>query len=96
MKKKHIIWIVIAAVVLVAEPYRMQRLTSFLDPWHDPYGSGYQLIQSLIAFGRVSIGLRGTVNAGDARHQLKYEPVSEHGRPGKRSFWPKPGPAFDL
>jgi cell division protein FtsW len=40
------------ALVAVAEPYRVARLMSFLDPWSDQYGSGYQLTQSLIAFGR--------------------------------------------
>lgn len=42
-----------AAVVLVLiSPYRMARVTSFLDPWADPLNSGYQLSQALIAFGR--------------------------------------------
>lgn len=41
-----------AALLVVLEPYRMQRLTSFLNPWNDPYGTGYQLTQALIAFGR--------------------------------------------
>ncbi len=34
------------------EPYRMQRLITFLDPWADQFNSGYQLTQSLIGFGR--------------------------------------------
>ena len=34
------------------EPYRVNRITSFLDPWADPYGTGYQLTQSLMAYGR--------------------------------------------
>ncbi|MBA5839163.1 cell division protein FtsW, partial [Morganella morganii] len=44
----------VAAVVLliIAEPYRMRRVASFLDPWEDPFGSGSQLTQSLMAFGR--------------------------------------------
>lgn len=42
-----------AAVVLVlVSPYRLERVTSFLDPWADPLDSGYQLSQALIAFGR--------------------------------------------
>ncbi len=42
-----------AAVALVLiSPYRMARVTSFLDPWADPLNSGYQLSQALIAFGR--------------------------------------------
>ncbi|KAE8176717.1 cell division protein FtsW [Photobacterium carnosum] len=40
------------AMLIAFEPYRMRRVTSFLDPWQDPYGSGYQLTQSLMAFGR--------------------------------------------
>ncbi|WP_261874751.1 cell division protein FtsW [Vibrio rarus] len=38
--------------LILIEPYRMKRVTSFLDPWEDPFGSGYQLTQSLMAFGR--------------------------------------------
>lgn len=41
-----------AALLVWFEPYRLQRLTSFLNPWNDPYGTGYQLTQALIAFGR--------------------------------------------
>ncbi|MGV6826048.1 MAG: putative lipid II flippase FtsW [bacterium] len=51
----------VALVVLVlTSPYRMERVTSFLNPWADPLGSGYQLSQALIAFGRgewVGVGL---------------------------------------
>jgi cell division protein FtsW len=61
----------LAAVAMVVEPYRMQRLTSFLDPWHDPYGSGYQLIQSMIAFG--TGGLFGT-GVGQGVQKLFYLP----------------------
>ncbi|MEZ2744187.1 putative lipid II flippase FtsW [Halopseudomonas bauzanensis] len=42
----------LAALLVLFEPYRLQRLTSFLNPWNDPYGTGYQLTQALIAFGR--------------------------------------------
>lgn len=38
--------------LVVASPYRLNRLTAFLDPWADQFNSGYQLTQSLIAFGR--------------------------------------------
>ncbi|NWF38258.1 putative lipid II flippase FtsW [Mariprofundus sp. NF] len=61
----------LAVVVLIAEPYRLQRLTSFLEPWNDPYGSGYQLIQSMIAFG--SGGLVGT-GVGQGVQKLFYLP----------------------
>jgi len=40
------------ASLAVSSPYRMQRLTTFLDPWADPFNSGFQLTQSLIAIGR--------------------------------------------
>jgi len=50
--------------VLVAAPYRIQRLTAFLDPWADPLKKGYQLSHSLIAFGRgewLGVGLGSSV-----------------------------------
>ncbi|MDI1353024.1 MAG: putative lipid II flippase FtsW [bacterium] len=40
------------ACLAISSPYRVARLTAFLDPWADQYNSGYQLTQSLIAFGR--------------------------------------------
>lgn len=40
------------AMLAVLSPYRWQRLVTFLDPWADQFSSGYQLVQSLIAFGR--------------------------------------------
>ncbi len=61
----------VAGIAMVAAPYRMQRLTSFLEPWSDPYGSGYQLIQSMIAFG--SGGLFGT-GVGQGVQKLFYLP----------------------
>lgn len=48
----------------VSSPYRMARLTAFLNPWADQFNSGYQLTQSLIAFGRggwLGVGLGGSV-----------------------------------
>jgi cell division protein FtsW len=50
--------------ILIAAPYRLQRLTAFLDPWSDPLGKGYQLSHSLIAFGRgewFGVGLGSSV-----------------------------------
>lgn len=38
-------------VLIIIEPYRLQRLYAFLDPWSSPQGEGYQLIQSLYALG---------------------------------------------
>lgn len=54
----------VLAVIAIAEPYRMRRLTSFSDPWADPFGSGYQLTNALMAIGRgewSGIGLGGSV-----------------------------------
>ena len=51
-------------LLAVASPYRMQRLSGFLDPWADPYASGFQLTQSLIAIGRgewLGVGLGNSV-----------------------------------
>ncbi|MGM0535916.1 MAG: putative lipid II flippase FtsW [Pseudomonadota bacterium] len=54
----------LGALAAVAEPYRMARLTSFVDPWADQFASGYQLTQALIAFGRghwLGMGLGNSV-----------------------------------
>lgn len=57
VKLRHFLLLAMAAVaalalVAVTSPYRMQRLITFLDPWADQFNTGYQLTQSLIAFGR--------------------------------------------
>ncbi len=57
--------------ILVAAPYRLQRLTAFLDPWSDPLGKGYQLSHSLIAFGR---GEFFGVGLGASIEKLLYLP----------------------
>ncbi len=54
-----------------AAPYRVARLTAFLDPWADPYVSGYQLTQSLIAFGR---GEWFGVGLGQSVQKMLYLP----------------------
>jgi cell division protein FtsW len=53
-----------AYLLIVTSPYRMERMTSFLNPWADPYNSGFQLTQSLIAIGTggwFGTGLGGSV-----------------------------------
>lgn len=63
---------VLAMVALaLASPYRMQRITGFLDPWADPFNSGFQLTQSLIAIGR---GEWFGVGLGDSVQKLFYLP----------------------
>jgi cell division protein FtsW len=50
--------------LIIFSPYRMQRVTSFMDPWADPYGKGYQLSHALIAFGRgewLGVGLGASI-----------------------------------
>ncbi|MCW8879501.1 MAG: putative lipid II flippase FtsW [Kangiellaceae bacterium] len=61
----------ILGLIAVSQPYRLQRLMTFLDPWSDPFGSGYQLTQSLIAFGRGSIWGQGL---GNGLQKLEYLP----------------------
>ncbi|MFC3551550.1 putative lipid II flippase FtsW [Lysobacter cavernae] len=54
----------VLAIIAIAEPYRMIRLTSFLDPWKDPFNSGYQLTNALMAVGRgewLGVGLGASV-----------------------------------
>jgi cell division protein FtsW len=58
-------------VVAVSSPYRLQRITSFVNPWADPYDSGFQLTQSLIAIG--SGGWFG-VGLGASVQKLFYLP----------------------
>jgi cell division protein FtsW len=50
--------------LVIFSPYRIKRVTSFLDPWADPYGTGYQLSHALIAFGRgewLGVGLGASI-----------------------------------
>ena len=62
----------IATIVLaITSPYRMNRLTGFLDPWADPFNSGFQLTQSLIAIGR---GEWFGVGLGNGVQKLFYLP----------------------
>ncbi|MBC7002472.1 cell division protein FtsW [Photobacterium sp. BZF1] len=59
------------ASLIYFEPYRWRRVTSFLDPWDDPFGSGYQLTQSLMAFGRGEWLGQGL---GNSIQKLEYLP----------------------
>jgi len=61
----------IMGLLAVSSPYRLARITSFLDPWADPFNSGFQLTQSLIAIG--SGGWFGT-GLGGSIQKLFYLP----------------------
>ena len=59
------------ALLAVTSPYRMARLTAFVDPWADPFGDGFQLTQALMAFGR---GGWFGVGLGESVQKLFYLP----------------------
>ncbi|MGA1371350.1 MAG: putative lipid II flippase FtsW [Pseudomonadales bacterium] len=63
------------AALAVFEPYRMQRLISFTNPWSDAFGNGYQLVQSLIAFGRGEVFGLGL---GEGIQKLDYLPEAHN------------------
>jgi cell division protein FtsW len=76
VRMMHILAIGLAAlgallVLVVSEPYRVKRLLVYTDPWADPYNSGFQLTQSLIAFGR---GEWFGVGLGNSVQKLFYLP----------------------
>lgn len=61
----------LAIALLYAEPYRIKRLQAFLDPWADPKGAGFQIIQSLLSFRSGGILGRGI---GDGQGKLYFLP----------------------
>lgn len=65
----------VGAIVLLTliSPYRMDRVTGFLNPWADPFDSGFQLVQALIAFGR---GEWFGVGLGASVQKLFYLPAA--------------------
>lgn len=65
------VFVVLGAVLIITQPYRLKRVVSYLDPWEDQFNSGYQLTQSLIAFGR---GDWGGVGLGNSVQKLFYLP----------------------
>lgn len=63
--------VLVLAILAVSSPYRVERLTTFMNPWANAYASGYQLTQSLIAFGHggwLGVGL------GHSTQKLFYLP----------------------
>ncbi|MEY4825738.1 MAG: Bacterial cell division rane protein [Cyanobacteriota bacterium] len=63
---------VVGTISILANEYQRLRVTSFLDPWKDPQGNGYQLVQSLLAIG--SGGVTGT-GYGLSTQKLMYLPI---------------------
>ncbi|HEY0332607.1 MAG TPA: putative lipid II flippase FtsW [Stenotrophomonas sp.] len=73
MSMPIVIGLPVFAFIAILEPYRLRRITSFLDPWADQLGSGYQLSNALMAVGRgewLGVGLGGSVQ------KLNYLPES--------------------
>jgi cell division protein FtsW len=61
------------AALIIFEPYRLRRMTSFMNPWEDQLGAGYQLSNALMAIGRgewFGVGLGGSVQ------KLSYLPMA--------------------
>lgn len=78
-KKKNLLYLILPAVcavplLILAEPYRLKRLSAFLDPWASPKGEGYQLLQSLYAIG--SGGWFG-VGLFQSRQKEQFLPFAE-------------------
>jgi cell division protein FtsW len=76
VKVGHFMVVVLGAlgallVLVISEPYRVKRLTAYTNPWADPYDTGFQLTQSLIAFGR---GEWTGVGLGNSVQKLFYLP----------------------
>ncbi len=79
MKIKHFFYLIIPAIIagialILAEPYRLNRLMAFINPWSNPKGEGYQLLQSLYALG--SGGWFG-VGLFNSRQKYSFLPFAE-------------------
>ena len=79
MKIRYFVMLCIPALLavpamIIAEPYRLSRLSAFLDPWENPRGEGYQLIQSLYALGNG--GWFGT-GLFKSRQKYRFLPFAE-------------------
>lgn len=67
-----ILLIIFALGLIIMQPYRVQRIATFLDPWQDPKGKGFQIIQSFIAIG--SGGWLG-IGIGHSKQKFFYLPM---------------------
>jgi len=78
VKPKHIFLLILcgalASLVLVkTNPYRFRRIMTFINPWSDPKGDGFQIVQSQIAFGEGAI--RGT-GLGEGKQKFLFLPAA--------------------
>ncbi len=77
--RHFLVLVLVASLALAAlsllQPYRVQRMVAFLDPWSQAYGSGYQLTQALIAFGR---GEWFGLGLGEGIQKLFYLPEAHN------------------
>ena len=79
MRLKHLLFLILPALIcgvllILAEPYRLSRLMAFLNPWSNPKGEGYQLLQSLYA-----LGSGGWIGVGlfNSRQKYAFLPFAE-------------------
>lgn len=63
--------ILLLVILILGSGYRLKRIFAFIDPWSDPKGAGYHIIQSFIAFGSGGLWGRGL---GNGRQKLFYLP----------------------
>ncbi len=67
-------FVIAIPVLIILEPYRLQRLSAFIDPWASPKGDGYQLIQSLYALGNGGLFGTGLFNS---TQKYRFLPFAE-------------------
>ncbi|HAG40314.1 MULTISPECIES: cell division protein FtsW [unclassified Pseudoalteromonas] len=65
----------LVVLLIIVEPYRMARVVGFLDPWEDPFGKGYQLVQSLMAYSQGGWFGQGL---GNSVQKLQYLPEAHN------------------
>ena len=67
-------FVIAVPLMIILEPYRLKRLSAFIDPWASPKGEGYQLIQSLYALGNGGLFGTGLFNS---TQKYRFLPFAE-------------------